>query len=127
MKKTILVFALLCLGPALGVSAHQDGSVEEFSGVVTFHLIPAKVIRVNRIVEDPAPGTSYIGDESILVEVEADLELLANWTVVDVKYFRYDRPKTIEYEVLSEPNEITVEYHAVDVVISGDLSQYIDD
>ena len=50
---------------------------------------------------------------------------MANWTVVNIKYYKYPTPKTIKYEALSEHKEITVNYHAVTVEIDGDLSAYI--
>jgi hypothetical protein len=51
--------------------------------------------------------------------------IIANWTVVDVQYYIYAEPKTINYEILSEQKQLNVNYHAVKVTIDGDLSQYI--
>ena len=42
------------------------------------------------------------------------------------KYYRYDKPKTISYKIFSEEKEITVNYHAVDLQMDGDLSSYIE-
>lgn len=58
--------AFLVAASAVLMGSASQGTEPEskyFKGVVTYHLIPAKVIRVNEIVEDPDPGTSYIGDE----------------------------------------------------------------
>ncbi|MCP4259219.1 MAG: hypothetical protein GY774_17180 [Planctomycetes bacterium] len=87
-------------------------------------MLPAKVMKVNKIIENPKPGTSYISDEGILVEVKENPNVIANWTVVDIKYYRYQKPKVIKYEILTEQKEITVNYHAVSIVIDGDISQY---
>ena len=103
----------------------DEGSPVEFSGVVTFQLLPANVIRINQIIEDPKPGTSYIGDTGILVEVDENPEVMANWTVVTIRYHEYKEPKIISYEILSEQHEITVKYRAVSVEVTGDLSDYI--
>jgi hypothetical protein len=111
----------------LTINASAQTNIEEFSGVVTLHLIPAKVMKINEIVENPEPGTSYIGKQGILVEVEENPTVLANWTVVDIRYFRYPEPKTIEYEILSEKHELSVNYHAVNIEITGDLSSYMKD
>lgn len=97
----------------------------DYKGVVTFHLMPAKVIRVNKIVANPKPGTSYIGDDGILVEIDENIEMMANWTVVKFRYYQHDTPKVIPYKILSEKKEITVNYHAVDLKVDGDLSSYI--
>ncbi len=126
MFKKELVFlaataALLVFGVSWGAEPNK------FRGVVTYHLIPAKVMRVNEIVKDPEPGTSYIGDEGILVELDSDLDVTANWTVVEVEYYEYEEPKTIQYELFEEEQEVTVNYHAVSVVIDGDLSEYIEE
>ena len=125
MKKLIYIFTLTFLFLVFEANAREEMLIQEFSGVVTFHLIPAKVIRINKIIEDPEPGTSYIGEEAILVEVEENPNVMANWTVVSIKYLRYHKPKTIKYEILSEQHEITINYHAVSVDIKGDLSSYI--
>ena len=97
----------------------------EYTGVVTLQLLPAKVIKVNEIIEDPEPGTSYIGETGILLEVEENPEVMANWSVVTVKYLEFREPKTIRYEILAEQHEISVKYHAVSVEVTGDLSEYI--
>ena len=82
-------------------------------------------MRINKIIENPKPGTSYIGEESILVEVDINPQVMANWTVVKIKYYPYQEPRVIKYNILSEQNEISVKYHAVSVLIDGDLSAYI--
>ena len=103
----------------------DSSSPVDFTGVVTLQLLPAKVIRVNQLIEDPEPGTSYIGDTSILLEVEENPEVMTNWSVVTVKYREYEEPKIIRYEILAEEHEISVKYHAVSVEVTGDLSEYI--
>ncbi len=123
MRKLTYIFTLTFF--LLAVNASAQTSIQEFSGVVTFHLIPAKVIKINKIIENPEPGTSYIGEEGILVEVEENLNVMANWTVVNIRYFKYHEPKTIKYEIFSENHKLTVNYHAVSVEIAGDLSIYI--
>jgi len=128
MLKNELVFlaataALLVIGVSYGAEPEKN----TFLGVVTYHLIPAKVMRVNEIVKDPEPGTSYIGDEGILVELDRDIDVRANWTVVEVEYYEYDEPKTIKYELLGEEHEITVNYHAVSVNVDGDISEHVEE
>ena len=125
MKRQIYIFALIIFFLVVEANAREEMLIQEFTGVVTYHLIPAKVIKINKIIENPKPGTSYIGEEAILVEVEGSPNVMANWTVVRIKYFRYHKPKTIKYEILSEQHEITVNYHTVSVDITGDLSSYI--
>jgi hypothetical protein len=125
MKKLIYIFALIFFFLVVEANAGEEMLVQEYSGVVTYHLIPAKVIKINKIIENPKPGTSYIGEEAILVEVEGNPNVMANWTVVRIKYYKYHEPKTIKYEILSEQHEITVNYHAVSVDVTGDLSSYI--
>jgi len=109
-----------------GLSYGAEPETRSFRGVVTYHLIPAKVVKVNEIVEDPEPGTSYIGEEGILVDLEADVDVRANWTVVDIEYYRYEEPKTIKYELFGEEHELTVNYHAERIVVDGDISEYIE-
>jgi hypothetical protein len=75
--------------------------------------------------ENPEPGTSYIGDEGILVEINENVKMMANWTVVRIRYHQYPEPKVISYEILSEEIEITVKYRAVDLNVAGDISTYI--
>lgn len=122
MKKLIYVLMLLFFFLVVDANAREEMHVQEFSGVVTFHLIPAKVIKINKIIENPDPGTRHIGEEGILVEVEENPDVIANWTVVTIKYFKYHKPKTIQYEILSAHHEITVNYHAVSLSVTGDLS-----
>jgi hypothetical protein len=102
-----------------------ETALKEYHGVVTAHLLPAKVMKINKIIENPKPGTSYIGDEGILVELDKNPEVMANWSVVKIKYYKYPEPKTINYKIFSEPKQITVNYHAVSVELAGDLSPYI--
>ena len=115
----ILIFAFACSAFC------EEKKLEDYKGVVTFHLLPAKVMKVNKIIENPKPGTSYIGPEGLLVELEENPNVMANWTVVNIKYYKYPTPKIIKYEILSEQKEITVNYHAVKVETEGDLSAYI--
>ena len=103
----------------------EEIKYKDYKGVVTFHLIPAKVIKVNKIIENPKPGTSYIGDDGILVEIDENIDMMANWTVVKFRYYQYDEPKSITYKIFSEEKESTVRYHAVDLKVDGDLSSYI--
>ena len=125
MKKLIHLFTLALFLLAVNASAPAEMDLHQFTGVVTLHLIPAKVIKINKIIESPDPGTSFIEEESILVEVKDNPDILANYTVVRTKYFEYHEPKTIKYEILSEQYAITVKYHAERFEIVGDLSQYI--
>jgi hypothetical protein len=115
------------LALAAGGCGNPGVPVREFTGVVTFHLVPARVLRVNRIEDHPEPGTSYIGDEGLLVEVEENPDVTANWTVVSIEYVKYDERKTIAYDIMSERHEISVDYRAVRVEVAGDLSDYIED
>ncbi len=125
MKIKIIIITLICINFSI-LNVHSDESeLNEYRGVVTLYLIPAKVIKINKIIENPKPGTSYIGDESILVEVEEELNVMANWTVVNIKYYKFTKPKIIKYEIFSKQNEIAVNFHAVEVVKDGDLSSYI--
>ena len=123
------VFALLAVTSALlfaEMSQGMEPEVKKLRGVVTYHLIPAKIMRVNEIVKNPEPGTSYIGSDGILIEYEGNLDVMANWSVVDVEFFRYERPKTIRYNLFGEQHEVDVDYHAKSVVVDGDVSQYIE-
>ena len=125
MKKKLLSIAIAYIFLTTTVSCSEKKNIKEYRGVVTSHLLPAKVMKVNKIIENPKPGTSYISEEGILVEVKENPNVIANWTVVDIKYYRYQKPKVIKYEILTEQKEITVNYHAVSIVIDGDLSKYI--
>jgi hypothetical protein len=125
MKRKIYIFTLIFI---LSLACHAFGEeikLQEYRGVVTLILYPAKVMKVNRIIENPEPGTSYIGEEGILVELDGNPDVMANWTVVHLKYYKYQTPKVIEYEIFSELRQITVNYHAVEVELDGDLSAYI--
>jgi hypothetical protein len=125
IKSLILVLAPVFAFPVTGLSEGEESHVGEYTGVVTMQLLPAKIIRINRIIEEPEPGTSYIGEEGILVEVEENPQVMANWSVVRIRYREYPEPKKITYEILSESYEISVSYHAESVEIIGDLSDYI--
>jgi len=116
-----LSLILLQVLPCRGEQLKQ----QEFLGVVTLQLLPAKVMKINNIVEEPKPGTSYIGNEGILVEVDENPDVMANWTVVKVGYYKYPEPKIIRYQLFSQQQQVTVPYHAVSVEIDGDLSRYI--
>jgi len=111
----------------IGVSHGAEPEVKNFRGVVTYYLIPAKVMQVKAIVKDPEPGTSHIGDEGIVVEVERNLDVRANWTVVDIEYYEYEEPKTINYKLIDKDRKVTVKYRAESVVIDGDISEYIEE
>lgn len=119
--------AIACALLSVMTVRSEEVNVEKYRGVVTFQLIPAKVLQINKIIENPKPGTSYIGDEGILFDVDENPNVMANWTVVDIEYFKYKEPKNIKYKIFSEEKEITVNYHAVSVVIDGNLSAYIKD
>ena len=123
IKRTIIITLAFLLLPTV-LYCTEEMHLESYKGVVTYHLIPAKVIKINRIIENPTPGTSYISDDGILVEVEENQNFMANWTIVDVRYFKYHQPKTIKYKILSEQYELTVNNHAVRVTITGDMSSY---
>lgn len=104
----------------------DDPALREMRGVVTYHLLPARVMRVNEIVPEPKPGSSVIGERSIVVHMDENpTGVMANWTVVRVQYYEYDEPRTITYELFSEQKELTVDYHAVRVEMDGDLSPYV--
>lgn len=124
-RKAWVVPAVIAAALVAGAGAGAADEVRTFRGVVTYHLIPAKVMRVNEIIEDPEPGTSYIGDKSITVAFDGEVDVQANFTVVDVEYREYDRPRTISYELLGETYQVTVEHHAESVVVDGDISQYV--
>ena len=121
-----VIFITSCLISLLVMnSCKEQTNIREYKGVVTLHIIPAKVIRVNEIIENPKPGTSYIGDEGILVEIDENIEMMANWTIVKIEYYQYPKPKIIKYKILSDEAEITVKYRAVKLEVVGDLSSYI--
>ena len=109
------------------ITTSQSGekNLREHEGVVTLHILPAKLIQVNKIIENPQPGTSYIGDEGILVEIDENVEMIANWTVVKIRYYQYPEPKVILYKILSEEIKISVKYRAVDLKMIGDMSSYV--
>lgn len=127
IRNELVFFAATAALLVSGVSYAAEPETDNFRGVVTYHLVPAKVMRVNKIVKDPEPGTSYIGDEGILVELDRDIDVRANWSVVELEYYEYEEPKTIHYELFEEEHEITVNYHALKVVTDGNLSEYIEE
>ncbi len=102
----------------------QETEYTDYKGVVTLYVIPGKFMRVNKIIENPKPGTSYIGEENLLVEFDNSFEVMSNWTVVTFKYSEYSTPKIIKYTIFDEEKEIIVKYHAVDIKAAGDLSAY---
>lgn len=125
MTRTLLTSAA-AVALTLGSTAYGgDAGTRTFRGVVTYYLIPAKVMRVNRIVTNPEPGSSYIGDDSILVAMDENMDVRANWTVVDVEYRQYPEPRVIEYELFSEKHRIEVKYQSVQIDIKGNISEYI--
>jgi hypothetical protein len=93
MKKWIWIVAIAFILISVGCAGGQELKIEAYRGVVTAQLLPAKVLQVNKIIEDPAPGNSYIAKEGILVEVDENPTVMANWTVVKVKYYQYPGPK----------------------------------
>ena len=125
--KFLMLVLLLSYLPYLNSAYAGETDLKEFGGVVTYNFIPAKVMKVNEIIADPRPGTSYIGEKSILVEVDKNPDVMANWTIVGIKYYKYKSPKTITYKFMSEQHTLKVNYHAVNVEIDGDLSRYIND
>lgn len=125
MRLSLCAIAATCAVSGSAVVLGGEPETRTFRGVVTLHLIPAGVMRVNRIVEDPEPGSSYIGDDSILVEIGEDLDVTSNSTVVDVEFREYPEPKVIDYEVFGDAYQVEVEYRALDVQVDGDISQYI--
>lgn len=125
MKRSICFLAITLVLMFVLSAICGEIKLLEYKGVVTSHVYPAKVMKVNKIIENPKPGTSYIGEEVLLVELDENPNVMANWTVVNLKYYKYPTPKVIEYEILSEIKHITVNYHAVAVEIDGDLSAYI--
>jgi hypothetical protein len=59
------------------------------------------------------------------VEINKPMDVMANWTVVNLEYYEYPQPKAIQYKLLQEQHEVTVRYHAVKVDVDGDMSQYV--
>ena len=124
MQNRIFLFSLLTIFLGAVSAIPEERKFLEYEGVVTLHLIPVKVVKINKIIEDSKPATSYIGDKGIMVRLEDNPNVMANWTVVKIKCFKYPAPETIDYEVLSEKIHIAVNYHAVEVEIKGYLSAY---
>lgn len=126
LKKTIAFVIAAIAGLVLvGIDHGAKADGDRFKGVVTYHLIPAKMMRVNEIVEDPQPGSSYIGDKGMLFEIDQNMDLRANWTIVQVQYHEYQEPKTIQYELFGEKHEVAVHYRAINVIVDGNISDYI--
>ncbi len=126
IKNICTITIALVLFSALSANCDET-TLKEYRGVVTAHLLPAKVMKINKIIENPKPGTSYIGEGGLLVELDENPNVMANWTVVNIKYYKYPEPKIIKYKIFSEQKEITVNYHAVTIELVGDLSAYIDE
>ena len=108
MKKAIYLVFLGMLFLPVRPTLCEEMKPVNFRGVATGQILPASVLKINKIIENPGPGTSYIGEDSILVDVDVNPEVIANWTVVNVTYIQYHEPKTITYETLSERQAITV-------------------
>ncbi len=125
MTKRFFLIAICLIALSITNSYAEEKDTKEFRGVVTLLNIPAKVIQVNSIIENPKPGTSYIGEEGIVAEIDEIPGIMANWTIVKVRYYEYPELKIIKYKILSEEYETTVKYHAISVVVVGDLSSYI--
>lgn len=125
MKRMVCILSMASVLMLVCSASSEEIKQGEYRGVVTYQLLPAKVIKINNIIENPKPGNSYIGKKGILVEVDENPNVMANWSVVNIKYFKYPEPKIIKYEIFSEQKELTVNYHAVSVVLDGDLSAYI--
>lgn len=125
MKRMVYILIMASVWMAGSRASGEEIKLEEYRGVVTYQLLPAKVIKISNIIENPKPGNSYIGNKGILVEVDENPNVMANWSVVNIKYFKYPEPKIIKYEIFSEPKELTVNYHALSVRLDGDLSAYI--
>jgi len=122
-KNLVVIISLLFVST---IVHGEERALKEFRGVVTLHLLPAKVIQVNELIENPEPDTSYIGSDGILVDLDENPDVTANWSIVTIKYYQYEEPKPIRFSISAdEDNLITVNYHAVDVKVEGDLSKYI--
>ena len=94
--------------------------------MVTLHLLQAKVMQVNELVENPEPGRSHIGSDGILVDLDENPDVRANWSIVTIRYYQYEEPKPVRFSISGEEDLVTVNYHAVDVKIEGNLSRYIE-
>jgi hypothetical protein len=126
LKNVFVLFLASTVLLVVGICHGAEHELKHFRGVVTYHLIPAKVIRVNEIVQNPEPGTSYIGEDGLLIEFEGTLDVMANWSVVNVEYYEYKEPKTIHYTAFGEEYKVSVRYRAQRVVVDGDISQYVE-
>ncbi len=125
MKRIVCILSMASVFILVSSASSEEIKIKKFRGVVTLQLLPAKAIKINNIVENPKPGNSYIGKKSILVEVDENPNVMVNWSVVNIKYYKYPKPKIIKYEIFSEQKQLTVNYHAVSVKLDGDLSAYI--
>lgn len=56
MKKQICIIVIACIFVSLSASYSEEMHIKEFSGVVTLHMITAKVIKFNKIIENPEPA-----------------------------------------------------------------------
>lgn len=122
IKSCILCITLITV--ISGCNAKQEDT-KIYEGVVTATIIPAKVIQINELIKNPAPGKSYIGSNKIICEVDKMPKVMANWTIVKVQYIKYPKPKKITYKLLSEEKEIEVQNKVLSLTITGDLSKYI--
>lgn len=124
MKRLTVIICLLFVST---IARGEERALKEFRGVVTLHLLPARVMQINELIENPEPGTSYIGSDGILFDLDENPDVTANWSIVTVKYYQYEEPKPIRFSISADEDDlITVNYHAVDVVVEGDLSKYIE-
>ena len=123
-KSYFFTISLLIVTILPGCSSDQNDK-KVYEGVVTMTNIPAKVIQINELIEDPEPGKSYIGEKKMIFEVDEMPEVVTNWTILKVEYIKYPQPKTIKYTILSNEQELKVENKVVSLSIVGDLSTYI--
>ena len=90
IKSCILCITLITV--ISGCNAKQEDT-KIYEGVVTATIIPAKVIQINELIKNPAPGKSYIGSNKIICEVDKMPKVMANWTIVKVQYIKYPKQK----------------------------------
>jgi hypothetical protein len=101
-----------------GCSRKPQHDIKKFRGVVTLYITPAKVIRINKFVKEPKPGKSCISDEGLLFEMVDDLpEMQCNWTMAEVSYYQYSKPKAIKYMFGDRESRIIVKNRAVSLKI----------
>ena len=82
MKIHAAVHLFIVILVAIHLASCEEGRPVEYSGVVTFQLLPAKVMKINEIVENPEPGPSHIGHAGLLLVVEQYPAVMATCTVV---------------------------------------------